>query len=159
MNVVPYTPATCFTIFSFFKQAPSFTPDSPYTPISLCFLAILPISPCLLLGLRGDRDLKGFRVCVSKLYTLSLGTIMRCEVRCKEKSRRGTEDGETREGGEEKGASMWDAARFSRWGYLICPVNLRCGMAVHCIQHACVCSDECPSASLAVDVKPACKGQ
>lgn len=32
-------------------------------------------------------------------------------------------------------------------------------MAVHCTQHACVCNDECLSASLAVDLRPACKVQ
>lgn len=79
-------------MFNFFKHTPSFAPVSPYTPIFFCFLPILPVSSCPLPGLCSDRNLKDLEFHVSKLCTLSLGTIMRSGVICKEKNRRWTED-------------------------------------------------------------------
>lgn len=86
---------------------------------------------------------KDLEFCVSKPHTLSLGTIVCAGVSCKRENRRWMGEREKREGGRKKETSTRAGARFSRWGYLICPagwVHLRSGVYVHCTQHVCACA-------------------
>lgn len=67
-----HTPATCFTIFRFLNKYHLSPQFHPKLPICLCFRAIVPISTRLLLGLCGDRYLKGPGVpCIKAVHTLT----------------------------------------------------------------------------------------
>lgn len=145
------TPVACLTIFSFFKQAPSFTPVSPYTPHFLLFpthfsCLIVPAAWLVQWSQSQRTSSSAYQSCAHfhREPLCALGSVAKKRTDGEQKT------GETREGGREKGASTWAAARFSRWGYLICLVNLRHGVDVYCTQHAHVCNDECVSASLTI---------
>lgn len=143
-----HTPATCFTIFRLLNKY-HLSPQTPHLPL-------FP-SHCSHLDAPAAQRTWSFvhQSCArSHWYPLcAVGSVAKKRTVGEQKT------GETGGGGGEKGASAWAVARFSRWGYLLCPVNLRHGVDVHCAQHAYVCTDKCVSASLAVHQKPACKGQ
>lgn len=152
-----HSPVACLTIFHFFKQAPSFTPVSPYTPHFLLFpthssCLIVPVAWLVQRSQSQRTSNSVYQSCAHFHWEplCVLGSVAKKRTDGEQKTK------ETREGGREKGASTW-AARFSRWGYLICPVNLRHGVDVYCTQRAHVCNDECISASLTIlDRKKTC---
>lgn len=88
-----YTPVACLTIFNFFKKVaifhPSLTLHSLFSFVSSSFF-LSHRARCLACAVIAISKNLEFRV--SKLCTLSLGTIMHSGVSCKEKNRRWTED-------------------------------------------------------------------